>query len=170
MGFQTGSNIRVQAFNGAYYWQWSTTAGDLVWVRNGGAMWWMRVSDSLCFNNLGTVGGVGAYYNISDERTKDDIEPIPYGLDEILQLRPVRFRRIKADGEIAPHELGFVAQDVQAVIPEMVMAAGFGGIDDEGSLDSDDPMRAISETSLIGVLVRAVQTLTARVATLEGRA
>jgi hypothetical protein len=169
--FVASGSARFQYWSASlgYYWSWAVSNGDLSWVRANAAFWTMRNSDNLCFNNIGTVGGNGAYYNYSDARGKSDIEPTPYGLDEIMRLRPVRFRRIKSDDEIAPLELGFVAQDVERVIPEMVMRAGFGGIDGEGSLDSDDPMRAISETSLIGVLVNAIQALTSRVATLEGR-
>jgi hypothetical protein len=169
-GFEVSGPSRIQCYTGAYYWQYGTTSGDLIWVRNGTTFWTFRVSDSLCFNNIGVVGGNGAYYNYSDARGKEEIEPSPYGLAEVMRLRPVRFRRIKNDDTEAPLELGFVAQEVQEVLPEVVAAHGIGDTDGTHSVDSEDPYLAIAELSMIGALVSAVQELSNRVQTLEGRA
>lgn len=60
------------------------------------------------------------HYNIltdeSDIRLKENIESLPYGLDAINNLNPVSFNW-KKNGRL---KYGFIAQEVQEVIPEMV--------------------------------------------------
>jgi hypothetical protein len=62
--------------------------------------------------------------NISGSYTK--------GLDEIIQLRPIRFH-YKPDNpkgySSEPEELGFVAQEVQKVFPEAVSEGADGYLD-----------------------------------------
>jgi hypothetical protein len=77
-----------------------------------------------------TAVGAGAYSNdlnitstgvlttasSSDETFKYNINPIAYGLETILQLKPVSFQWKKGD----EHDLGFIAQDAVNIIPEAV--------------------------------------------------
>lgn len=56
--------------------------------------------------------------NTSDRRDKEAIEPIPYGLKEVMQLRPVRFNW-KARPEQGK-KLGLIAQEIQPLINEVV--------------------------------------------------
>jgi hypothetical protein len=69
------------------------------------------------------VGGNGAYINSSDRRGKTGIAPSTKGLAEVMQLQPVSFTRIDATTG-AQEEIGFVAQDVQPILPEAVWTAG----------------------------------------------
>jgi Chaperone of endosialidase len=100
----------------------------------------------------GHVAGNGAYENTSDRRVKENIVGAPYGLTEVLSLNPVSFNRIGQERV----ELGFVAQDVQPVIPEAVS-------------QFDEDHLGLSESMLIPVLVKAIQELSAKVAELEAR-
>ncbi|MDX1478287.1 MAG: tail fiber domain-containing protein, partial [Saprospiraceae bacterium] len=61
-----------------------------------------------------TAGGV--WTNASDIARKSDIRPLSYGLSDVMQLRPVTYRYL-ADGSPS---LGFVAQDMEQIIPEVV--------------------------------------------------
>jgi Chaperone of endosialidase len=94
----------------------------------------------------------GQFINNSDVRAKHAIEPLHYGLAEVLKLRPVSFRWNELE---EPHKtLGLIAQDVQAVIAEAVLPS--------------DPSQADSRlglvyNSLVPVLIRAVQELSAQV-------
>jgi len=56
--------------------------------------------------------------NTSDRKHKTNIQKLDYGLDEIIQLKPVRFRwkDKKEHGE----KLGLIAQDLLEVLPEVV--------------------------------------------------
>jgi len=52
----------------------------------------------------------------SDRRSKYDIENIPNALDKILALQGVSFKRNKDNSD----SIGFIAQDVQPILPEVV--------------------------------------------------
>ena len=114
------------------------TGGTLQYVVSNGPLWVMRASDDFCFNPQAAVGGNGAYINSSDRRMKSNIVPTAKGLAEVLQLQPVSFTR--ADPTTgAQEEIGFVAQDVQSIVPEAVWQAGIPLRDGTGGLDSAEP-------------------------------
>jgi len=63
----------------------------------------------------------------SDIRLKEDIKPLSYGLKEFLALEPISFKwkEEKVNDFVVPdsekeRKLGFIAQDVQKIIPEVV--------------------------------------------------
>lgn len=93
----------------------------------------------------------GQFVNNSDRRAKHDISALPYGLAEVLKLRPVAFRWNELQ---EPHKtLGLIAQDLQGLIDEAVVAA------DPAQPDS---RLGIAYNALIPVLVKAVQELAAQ--------
>jgi hypothetical protein len=76
------------------------------------------------FQNLGTGlvysnGGFLTSTNPSDRRLKDNILNLQYGLNEILKLRPVSYNW-KDDKINQGKQFGFIAQEVQEVMPELV--------------------------------------------------
>ena len=89
----------------------------------------------------------------SDRRLKRDIADLDLGLALVNALRPVSYRRVNDDTE----ELGFIAQEVEAVLPRPLGMLTVD-VDDTYMLRKDD---------LIAVLVKAVQELTIRVKGLE---
>ena len=72
----------------------------------------------------GTFSG-SATADISDSRIKENVENTTVGLAEILQLRPVKYNFISGKGWGQPGQkyFGFLAQEVEAVIPEAVETA-----------------------------------------------
>ncbi|MFN0037501.1 MAG: tail fiber domain-containing protein [Saprospiraceae bacterium] len=67
----------------------------------------------------GTFTAAGLYVP-SDRRLKTDIAALSTGiLAKLLQLQPMTYR-YKAEESNAKHSLGFLAQDVQALFPELV--------------------------------------------------
>lgn len=80
----------------------------------------------------------------SDARLKEDVRPLPYGLDEVLSLRPVSFRW--KEDEAARTQLGFIAQEVEAVLPEAVIRGADGAA----------PL-SMSYTTVVPLLVKAIQ-------------
>lgn len=140
-------------------------AGGITLVRQANTNNWQAVVAStndlyLIYN--GTDRGYfsntnGAYTSISDKRLKENIFKIPYGLNSVLALNPVQYNMIGHEA----NQLGFIAQEVQEIIPESVseMMGGNLGMD---------------KSSIIPVLVKAIQeqqviieTLTARITALE---
>jgi hypothetical protein len=54
----------------------------------------------------------------SDVRLKTDIQSLPYGLNELMQLRPVVY---KWKSDPSRQKVGLIAQEVQTIIPEVVV-------------------------------------------------
>lgn len=99
---------------------------------------------------------------ISDVRMKENIRDLDYGLATIMALHPCRFDWKKGKGKGTKNDIGFIAQEVEPVMPEMV------GHWLPGPGDPED-LKSLSAGELIPVLVKAIQELTARVAELEGK-
>jgi hypothetical protein len=97
--------------------------------------------------NLQRLGGDvavgGALVHASDRRLKSDIRGIPHGLAEILGLKPVSYQYTS---QLGVTSLGFIAQDVREVLPELVV-------------ERDDGMLSVDYDGVTPVLVRAVQEL-----------
>ncbi len=89
------------------------------------------------FASVGTI-------QTSDERQKENIRPIRYGLQEVMKLRPVRFQW--KDNEDRSENLGLIAQETQKVIPEVVMVG-----------EDEDKTLGMNYTELIPVLISAIQ-------------
>ena len=53
----------------------------------------------------------------SDKRLKTNIEPITGSLSKLKELRPIEFDWLIGRNR---HEFGFIAQDIEKVIPEVV--------------------------------------------------
>ena len=70
----------------------------------------------LNINNNGSGWASAPTWYGSDRRLKKNIEYFSDGLDKILKLKPVKFDYISGIN----NNLGFIAQDVQEVIPEAV--------------------------------------------------
>lgn len=81
--------------------------------------------------------------NLSDKRLKKDIQTIKNPLNKVLQLRGVTF--YWKDTENIPEKcMGFIAQEVEPIIPEVVRTTHKG-------------MKAVQYSSLIGLLVEAIK-------------
>lgn len=95
----------------------------------------------------------------SDRRLKKDINPLNYGLDAVMKLKPVSYRWIEGKQDT---KLGFIAQDVESVVPEIVKlertsAERRAQLKREGREIPEIDYYAMSYTELIPVLVKALQ-------------
>ncbi len=67
------------------------------------------------------AGDVVAYGSPSDKRLKENIKPIESALDKAMKLQGVTFDWKKSDSILdIKEDIGFIAQDVQEVLPELV--------------------------------------------------
>ncbi len=96
----------------------------------------------------------GCSCSSSDKRLKTNIESLEYGLNEINQLNPVSFKFKSASDDVT--HLGFVAQDIQEIIPEVVQ-------------EQPNTMLGIRYDELIPILVNAIKELNEKVESLESR-
>ena len=93
----------------------------------------------------------------SDKKLKKNIVDVPYGLDDILKLRGVEFDwKEKFEGK---HDIGFIAQEVEEVIPELVKEV-------EG-LNDEESHLVVNYTNVIPVLVEAIKELKAEIEELK---
>jgi len=95
----------------------------------------------LYINGTGYLGAAAWAYS-SDRRLKENITPLKYGIKEIMKLDAKKFDYIKGE----KNNLGFIAQDVQSIFPELV-TTGSGG------------MLGLKTDMMIPVLVKAIQEL-----------
>ena len=95
--------------------------------------------------NITHVYSRGAYSSSSDKRIKKNIEPITYGLNTILKLRPVKFTFTQNN----QMQIGFIAQEIKQVMPEVV-----SGI--EGDLDKGEIL-SVSYPNIVAALTKALQ-------------
>jgi hypothetical protein len=93
----------------------------------------------------------GSWVNGSDARLKENIKTIDKGLADVLSLRPVSYNRIGSEQT----EIGFIAQEVQPIIPEVVHDTG--------------EYLGISYGNITAVLVKAIQELSAEVEALKAK-
>lgn len=81
--------------------------------------------------NSGRIAANGAsaaaFQTFSDSRLKENIIDLPSQLDNILALRPVEFDYIGYAPGTA-HQMGFIAQEMQAVYPDCVSADSAEGM------------------------------------------
>ena len=99
------------------------------------------------FNPTGTWGAT------SDIRVKEHIETSRGYLEDLNKLRVVKYA-LKEDKADKANKLGFIAQEVEEVFPQLVET----GLDING-----DELKSVKTSVLIPMLVKAVQELTAEV-------
>ena len=127
---------------------------------NNSSYWWAGTTTSFTFG-FGTsssdnaavayIDTSGNYHQSSDRGLKRDITSLDSTLDRLLQLRPVSYH-FRSAGTNAPPSLGFIAQEVQPLFPEVV------GVQTNGVKD-------LVYSELIPVTIRSVQELNQKLET-----
>ena len=101
----------------------------------------------------GNGSNAAAFGSYSDSRLKENITDLPSQLNNITSLRPVEFDYIESEG--GGHQVGFIAQEMQEVYPDVVG-------------ERPDGMLTITGWSKTEArLVKAIQELSAQVTTLQ---
>ncbi|MBK6994722.1 MAG: tail fiber domain-containing protein [Lewinellaceae bacterium] len=90
----------------------------------------------------------------SDSRLKSGISKINYGLKEVMSMRPVQY--YWKDNSEQGRILGFVAQDMESLVPESVVAP-----------KNEEEYYAMKYDALIPVLTKAIQEQQAQIETLK---
>jgi len=86
----------------------------------------------------------------SDKRLKTDIEPITNGLNKVMQMQGVYYKR--NDVEDAREQVGVLAQDMEAVLPEVVLTA-----------DDEIQTKSVDYGKITSVLIEAIKELKAEI-------
>ena len=114
----------------------------------------------------------------SDVRLKKDIEPIHYGLEEVLQMKPVSYNW-KNVRNPRQKSLGFIAQEMDEIVPELVLkptAEEIAELKKEADIPgkkstdgNEEPKLALNYTELTPVLVKAIQEQQAQIENLKAQ-
>jgi hypothetical protein len=130
----------------------------------------VATSSNVQFNSLG-VGTAGpgttgliratndviAYYS-SDERLKENFENIPNSLDKLKQINGYSFDWVPMEGvhENEGHDIGVKAQEIEAVLPEIVTTR-------------DNGYKAVKYDRLVALLIETNKELLNRIEALEAK-
>ena len=103
------------------------------------------------------VDGAGTIYAVnttvqssSDARLKENIRVLDTGLNEILNLKPRRFDWKKDEGLNIKNDIGFIAQEVEEILPDLVM-------DYPKTNNEDIQYKSLGMSKMIPTLVKAIQ-------------
>ncbi|MDD2565343.1 MAG: tail fiber domain-containing protein [Candidatus Gracilibacteria bacterium] len=135
------NNFGISSFNG-------TTRNPVITSNLNGNVGIGNLNTSYRLRVNGAAGGTSAYANASDIRFKKNIETITGSLDKINNLRGVYFDwrtdEFKDKNFENGKEVGFIAQEVEKVLPEVV------------TTDSDG-YKAVKYSNMNAVLVEAIK-------------
>ncbi len=106
-------------------------------------------------NRWSAVYAVEGTIQTSDAREKRNIRELQYGLDEIMQLRPVTYEW-KQFPELGRH-IGLIAQEVMPVLSEVVHAGHTGSVREDGTVTGASDRLGMNYSEIIPVLIRAIQ-------------
>lgn len=88
----------------------SVSTTNALFIQNNGT------SDSIRDDSGARLTSTGIWTDTSDRTKKTNILPLEYGLEELLELNPVSYTWLSN----GTRDIGFIAQEVQAIIPELV--------------------------------------------------
>jgi hypothetical protein len=108
----------------------------------------------------GTAYATGAAGALSDRRHKNDIEPLPdNAVTLVMRLKPVRFSwKDPRDDGMRGRQIGFIAQDVQPVLPDVVL-----------TMNDRERTLGLKYDEFIPVLAKAIQEQQGEIAALNAR-
>lgn len=171
VGTATVSGVHIDSGNTAGYTILSCRRSDgteRFRVRDDGNIYMPEVGNGTLTISSGLVGST------SDGRLKNKTRPLENGLDKVNKLSPTYYKwteesgydrkrdpkstEIGYDGEYQDNEfLGFIAQDVKEVLPEIY----------KKSEDEPEKMLGIDDRALIALLFKSTQELSEKVTALE---
>jgi hypothetical protein len=119
----------------------------------------LDVSGNARIRTIGSAASSGALYytatgvlttNTSDGRLKHNIQTLTNALDKIKQLRGVSYDWIDGDG---PTRIGFIAQEVESVVPELTFINN----------NSPEKYMGVHYENTVALLVEAIKELSSGV-------
>lgn len=121
---------------------------------------WAGSTIALLLNGGSNYNLTGVYGTISDIRVKENIVPARSYLSDLCKLEVIKYS-FKKENSSAPTKLGFVAQQVEQVMPGLVEE-----YNDEAESGITN-FKAVKTSVLIPMLVQAIQELKAEVDALK---
>jgi hypothetical protein len=127
--------------------QFNITSGgaatDFEWVLRQGARQLYYVTNATI---VASLSATGVWTNASDARYKENIVDSQYGLSTVMALKPRAYNLIN---QAETPQIGFIAQEVLEVVPEVVELT-------HNSITNEDRY-TLSYGNLVAVLTKAIQ-------------
>ena len=123
-----------------------SSTGSIRWYTNTTEIMRLQYEGNLDLKN--DVTADSATLN-SDIKLKKNIETLNYGLDEVLKLKPVRYEWKESYKKGKGSMIGFVAQEVQEVVPEIVKESMM--------FDSEETKLGVDYAKMVAILTNAIQ-------------
>ena len=178
-----GTNGSIITSSGHFLFYNSNNSGEYIFhttssnstrfkINSEGHLFAPNLNSGSGHNDVRWVSSTGQFiYNASTRLLKTDIEDCPYGLAEIKQLKPRIYKRIDADNVV---EIGLIADEVQPILPEIVVTEKKSFFTKNESDTEIIPSNWDSKC-LTAILIKAIQeqqeqieTLKSKVVALEG--
>mgnify|MGYP002477993898 CR=1 FL=1 len=167
-----GNSLTLQSATSNYYVRFRASDGS-----DQGGLYQRTLGSPIKINNgfeVATLVGSGnraVYSNATGELTnsssdftlKTNIVPITYGLNTILKLNPITYNWINTEDLGIQKEIGFIAQEVEIEIPELI------GKNSNGKLSLDYPKMVAILTKAIQEQTQIIEDLKTRIVTLESK-
>ncbi len=158
LAFYSGSTLRTTLISYSNNTYFGHAHASAKWSYENGTGMMGELSGA---GNFTVKGDVVAYGSPSDKRLKENIKPIESALDKVEKLQGVTFdwKDKKQDKAYDPdqgwkHDIGFIAQDVQKVVPELVR-------------ENEDGMLSMRHQGIAPILLEAIKELKAEVEELK---
>ena len=161
------NNIRIGIGSPAAYGSitmYGSDYGSQYWgraqCRNSDGNFWLstRTNSATWFDNIrmnsSGVTVYGTFTNSSDIRFKTNIETITGALGKVLEMRGVTFNRVERPED--PKELGFIAQELLPIIPEVVQK------DYKEIGNTEDFTYSVSYHTISALLIEGMKELNAK--------
>jgi hypothetical protein len=145
----TGNNAAIFKMTAGtnYNWRWQDDAATPVVF--------MQLLQSN--SSLSVKGDIIAYGAPSDKRYKENIKPIESALDKAVKLQGVTFDWKESDSILdIKEDIGFIAQDVQKVVPELVR-------------ENEDGKLSLRYQGVTPILLEAIKELKAEIDLLKSK-
>ena len=136
------------------------------WFHGSGTGGTIDTYKSMKFEQSGVLRVDGSIVQTSDARLKENIRKLETPLKKVCSLKGIKFdwKNEKNNKNI----IGFIAQEVEKIIPEVVKTSDALADGKEGSPPVDNP-KSVGYAELVPYLVEAIKELTAKVGDLEKR-
>lgn len=130
----------------------SSAQGEVALTTNGVAATavdlGLQTTDSPTFAGLTVSGSINATgditaYHSSDKRLKDNITPIPFAIDKVMQISGNTFDWNNLS-ENNGADVGVIAQEIESVLPQLVV-------------DRDTGYKAVRYDKIVALLIEAVK-------------
>ena len=114
----------------------------------------------------GYISYNSGFIDVSDEREKENIVTISNATTKLKQLRGVYHTWKDTENRGTDTQMGLIAQEVEAVVPEVVTTSNPTSLN---TPESDNAgLKGVAYSKLVPLLIETIKELEARIETLEG--